>query len=122
MKGSTGLSMIARQGYTHLSTHLEDLEEVEEPLLEIVFESKDEKVSVRQVGMGEKRLIGKVPGRKCQHVRLRHPIQNHSPQFPTFLSTSSRPPIGERFDHGDLLILVSSATNGTILLESHHPT
>lgn len=37
------------------------LQHIEEPFLEVVLESVHEEVSVSQLRMGQKRLIGKVP-------------------------------------------------------------
>jgi len=39
---------------------LDDLQNIEIPFLQIIFESKDQKMSVGEVGKGEERLIGKI--------------------------------------------------------------
>lgn len=39
---------------------LDDLQNIEKPFLQIIFESKDQKMSVGEVGKGEERLIGKI--------------------------------------------------------------
>lgn len=50
-----------RKGGSTRVTHLEDLKKIEKPLLQVIFKGKDKKVTIRQVGMCKKRLIGKVP-------------------------------------------------------------
>jgi len=41
-------------------TYLESLQQVEEPLLQVIFEGVHQQVSVGDIGMGQHRLVGKV--------------------------------------------------------------
>jgi hypothetical protein len=45
---------------------------------------------------------------------------SNSPQLAAVLSPTSSPPICKSFDDGNPLILVSTTSNSTIFLETHH--
>jgi hypothetical protein len=63
-------------------TYLKSLQQVEEPLLEVIFKGVDQKVSVGDVGVAKHGLIGKVP--VYELLYLLQPVPAYLNLLPSF--------------------------------------
>ena len=85
-----------------MSTHLQNLQEAEEPSLQEILESKHHQMPIRHLGVGQQRLIGKVS------------------QLAAFFPTTGYPPIGQSFQYSHPLVLVPTSASRAIFLPASH--